>query len=185
MPKFPKPPQALGLKLGLALALLTVCAPQSWADVMHFMNGKLVQGKLDRVTGDIIEFREKSSLGNKMNVHRIQLTNRHDVVETSRKKRYFGEIVYVDKFKLDLKTASGLVKLNRLKIRNVVIGSPADQPVSNLEVMPLAPQNNPPEMSGTPAASYSNPLMREGQAPGAWPNRDAWEDQDAIPAVSH
>ncbi len=184
MPNFPKHPQALSLKLGLALLLLTSCIPQSWADVMHFMNGKLVQGKLDRVTGDIIEFREKSNFGSKMNVHRIQLTNRHDVVETSRKKRYFGEIVYLDKFKLDLKTSTGLVKLNRLRIKNVVIGSPGDQPVSNLDVMPLAPQNTGREMSSTPALRTA-PLPEQSRNTGSWSNAEAWEDQDAIPAVNH
>lgn len=185
MPNFSKHPQALGLKLGLALVLLTACVPQSWADVMHFMNGKLVQGKLDRVTGDLIEFREKSSFGSKMNVHRIQLTNRHDVVETGRKKRYFGEIVYLDKFKLDLKTATGMVKLNRLRIRNVVIGSPADQPVSNLDVMPLAPQNTAREMSASPAIRAAQPGEQSTRTSGNWANTEAWEDQDAIPAVSH
>ncbi|WP_303675154.1 hypothetical protein [Vampirovibrio chlorellavorus] len=184
MPNLPKTPQALGLTLALALALLTTCAPPSQADVMHFMNGKLVQGKLDRVTGDLIEFREDSNFGSKMNIHRIQLTNRHDVVEVNRKKRYFGEIVYLDKFKLDLKTATGMVKLNRLRIRNVVIGSPADQPVSNLDVMPLAPQNGAPGMGGAPAL-HSAPLTGTGQNPGVWPKPEAWEDQDAIPAVSH
>ncbi len=185
MPNLPKPHQVPGLTLALALVLLTASVPQSWADVMHFMNGKLVQGRLDRVTGDLIEFRENSNFGSKMNIHRIQLTNRHDVVEVSRKKRYFGEIVYLDKFKLDLKTATGLVQLNRLRIRNVVIGSPADQPVSSLDVMPLAPQNSTSGMGGAPAL-HSAPLTGNGQTtPGAWTNRDAWEDQDAIPAVSH
>lgn len=157
-----------GLKAGLiALVLMSLTLP-GFADVMHFENGKVVQGKLYRVTGDIIEFRENNGFGNKMQIHRIELTNRRDIVETWGEKRFFGEIVYLDKFKLDLKTQTGMVKLNRLKITNVVVGTPAEQPVSRTDVMPLAPQADQGNMRNEPLPGHSSDT----------------EDWDAIPAVN-
>lgn len=123
----------------LILGILLSATTPALADTMHFLNGKIVRGKLDRVTGDIIEFRESTNYGNKVSIHRIELTNRHDIVEVRGDKRYFGEIVYFDRFKLDIRTTTGLIKLNRMKITNVVVGTPAEQPVSHRDVMPMAP----------------------------------------------
>lgn len=122
--------------VSLVAGLLPVDA--CWADTAHLISGKVVTGKLDNVTGDVIEFRENNSFGNKMGFYRIQLTNRHDIVETRGKRRYFGEVIYQDKFKLELKTANGNVRLNRLKITNVILGTPVTQPTVLPEAAPAA-----------------------------------------------
>lgn len=172
---------------GLILSVLFSCATPAFADTLHFVNGKIVRGKLDRVTGDIIEFRENSNYGSKMNIHRIQLTNRHDIIETRGDKRYFGEIVYLDRFKLDLRTATGLVKLNRLKITNVVVGTPAEQPVSHTDVMPLAPAAAGAMPTDKPLVHFpagNEPLPNTaGTDPYAGTNTDG-EDWDTMPAVN-
>ncbi len=169
------------LKLGLAAITLFLIPVCGFADMIHYVNGKIVKGKLDRVTGDIIEFRETNRFGSAIQVHRIELTNRHDVVMT-KKCNYFGEIVYLDRFKLDLRTATGLVNLNRLKIKNVVLGSPNDQPVSNTQVMQLAPESavsNAPSKARVEFPSGSEPLPKNQ----AEMDTDR-EDYDTIPAVN-
>lgn len=157
------------------------------ADTLHFLNGKIVRGKLDRVTGDIIEFREKSGYGSKINIHRIELTNRRDVVETRGDKRYFGEIVYFDRFKLDIRTSTGLIKLNRLMITNVVVGTPAERPVSNTDVMPLAPTAASTLKSDKPMvhfpAGYESLPNTAGTNSSTGFNTDG-EDGDVMPAVN-
>lgn len=165
---------AIGFKMAMVGGLLALLPASGFADVAHFLSGKSVEGKLYRVTGDFIEFKEGNNYGSKINIHRIQLTNRHDIVEVKSKKCYFGEIVYVDRFKLDLMTATGLVSINRLKISNVVIGSPAQQPVSNTEAMPgfVAPADDKP-LVHLPVGNAPMPNNADGTD----------EDMDAIPAV--
>ncbi|WP_373532614.1 hypothetical protein [Vampirovibrio sp.] len=166
------------------LALLAILPTPCWADLMHFENGKVVRGKLDRLTGDIIEFKEAGLFGSKLHIARIQLSNRHDVVETLGNKRYFGEIVYLDRFKLELKTTTGMVNLNRLKLTNIVMGAPAEQPVSGSDMMRLAPQFSTSQSAAQPMVQFpagAEPLPgTEGSV-----RPSGWDDQDAIPAVNH
>src|SRR5438045_3759690 len=88
----------------LAITLMQGICNSSRADMLHFYSGKVMQGKLSRVTGDLIEFIEGNGFGDQQVVRRLTLSNRHDVVETRRNEKYFGEIIYVDKFKVDIQT---------------------------------------------------------------------------------
>jgi hypothetical protein len=171
------------LKASLIVSVLAILPVPCLADVMNFQNGKIVQGKLERLTGDIIEFKETRPFGGNMHVNRIQLTNRHDIVAVHGLKRYFGEIIYLDRFKLELKTATGLVNLSRLSLTDIIMGSPAEEPVSNMDIMHLAPNPNSPKTNGGsdriqfPAGD--EPLPRtEYDMSG-----EEWNDQGAIPAV--
>ena len=129
----------LGIGLGAGL-LAGICVPAS-ADVLHFYNGKTLQGKVSRVTGDIIEF--KPDWFNSQFIERITLTNRRDIVETRTGKKYFGEIIYIDKFQVELQTAAGRTKLNRLLVKSIVVGSPLQAPMNDLvENMPSAAKTN-------------------------------------------
>lgn len=183
--------QLFGLGLGLA-----VCSgfyggfySLSLADVVHFANGNSVRGKLDRVTGDIIEFRRsKHFYGNLDYFKRIQVTDRHDVVETHDGQKYFGEIIYLDDFLLEIQTASGAVRINRMNLTSVVLGSPVQTPnVPAMNQLPTQQAGLPPEPPGyysdpdqpsvrtTPMTTISN--TRPAKA-------DPSEDEDAIPAVN-
>ncbi|HEY9686097.1 MAG TPA: hypothetical protein V6C52_03885 [Coleofasciculaceae cyanobacterium] len=99
------------------------------ADVLHFHNGKVLRGKIHRVTGDIIEF--KPGRFSKQNIQRLTLTNRRDVVELNDDRKYFGEILYMDALKVEIITSTGISTLNRLLVKNIVVGSPIQQPMTD------------------------------------------------------
>lgn len=113
--------------IGAYISLLT---PASWGDVLHFRDGQVLRGSVERVTGDLVEFRRQGKFSffrNHEVIQRLRLSNRHDVVETRDKKKYFGEVVYVDSFNLELRTAEGGINIARLNIRDVVLGAPVEE----------------------------------------------------------
>ena len=181
-----KSPLGRSVALGFSLALCMGFWSAGLADVVHFANGLSVRGKLDRVTGDIIEFRRSHHFfGNLDYFKRIQLTDRHDVVETREGNRYFGEIIYVDGLKVEVQTATGAVRINRMKITNVVLGSPLKPfEAPNMKQIPVG-QDSPeqpaveqPEVRG--AYATTNISQTKAIQPGSpLPS----EDEDVIPAV--
>jgi hypothetical protein len=170
------------LKASLIVSVLALLPVPCLADILHFQNGKIVQGKLERLTGDIIDFKEAGPISGDMRIHRIQLTNRHDIVTVHGLKRYFGEILYLDRFKLELKTATGLISLNRLKLTNIIMGSPAEEPVTSTDIMHLAP-------SPKTSSSGSRIELQTGDEPLPRTDYDMrgenWNNPDPIPAVNH
>lgn len=174
--RFSRATVALGIRLSLGVILLTAFTGNSLADVLHFHSGKILRGKVSRVTGEIIEFTEGDSFGSKQNVKRLTLSNRCDIVETRKGEKYFGEIVYIDKFKIDMQTGTGMVKINRLRVSNVIMGTPMEQPTeSTLNRIPLQSTGTPPA-----AGNYPLPGSEESNNP---PMAVPGEDEDAIPAV--
>jgi hypothetical protein len=173
------------IKASFIVSMMSILPMSCLADVLNFHNGKVVHGKLERLTGDIIEFKEAGPFGNRMHVARLKLTNRHDIVAVHGFKRYFGEILYLDRFKLELKTATGLVSLNRLKLSNIILGSPAEQPVSNTDIMHMAPGANNPKASG--GSTRIQVSEDDEPLPGTDDGTEAenWSTQDSIPAVNH
>jgi hypothetical protein len=166
----------LGLRLilGLGLALCGGLCSASFADVVHFANGNTVQGKLDRLTGDIIEFRRsRHFFGNLDYFKRIQLTDRHDVVETRDGQKYFGEIIYLDGFILEIQTAVGSVRLRRMDLAAVVLGSPAQTP--NVPMMNQVPTGQ--SVTAPEPPDSEQPTVR------MTPVSNTGQDEDAIPAV--
>jgi hypothetical protein len=117
------------LGTALCLGILAGSPSPAPADVLHFHNGKVLRGKIHRVTGDIIEFRE--SYFNKKNIERLTLTNRRDVVEMIDDRKFFGEILYMDALKVEIITSTGITTLNRLLVKNIVAGSPIQQPMTD------------------------------------------------------
>lgn len=118
------------LGLGIALLSMTALPLVSSADVIHLHEGKTVRCTIKRITGDIIEFNQ-GRFATQESIQRIRLTNRHDIVETRDNKKFFGEVVYIDKFKIELSTPTGRKRINRLLVRNLVLGTPAELPVSH------------------------------------------------------
>jgi len=189
--RFFKPGFAVGFSFSLALLILASVVSPCLADVLHFHSGKVMRGKVNRVTGDIIEFTEGDVFGNKEHVKRLLLSNRKDMVQTRDKEKLYGEILYVDKFKIDLQTATGLKKINRLRVTNVVMGTPMEQPgASALNGMPIQP-NMPNAMTMDNTAPYpavspsAGPDMGMYSAPPSNQSSDMGEDEDAIPAVDN
>lgn len=192
--RFFKPGFAVGASFSLALLILASAVSPCLADVLHFHSGKIMRGKVNRVTGDIIEFTEGDVFGNKEHVKRLLLSNRRDMVQTRDKEKLYGEIIYVDKFKIDLQTATGLKKINRLRVTNVVMGTPMEQPGESAwnrspiqpimpEAMSPAPTTNPysaPGMYPPAGSDVSMPMSSMGN-----PGNDMDEDEDAIPAVDN
>ena len=182
--------------LRLAMGLCVVCCigfqSLSLADIVHFANGNKVRGKLDRVTGDIIEFRRSNHFfGDLDYCKRIQLTDRHDVVETTDGKRYFGEIIYLDGFILEIQTTTGAVRLKRMELSSVVMGSPSQSPnVPKMKTVSPQEAGLPPEPPGEieqpavrtiPMTTISNSGNRRYST--RKPKASTVDDEDAIPAV--
>lgn len=140
------------LKQWLCAGLLISLPLSALADVAHFRNGKSIRGKLNAMTGDIIDFKADHSLGSQSTLKRLELNNRCDVVETRNHRLYFGELVYVDTFKMEMKTATGTVKVNRLMVKNVVLGSPAGQVYSPNQAGSILPDPSSAQSGEQPAA---------------------------------
>jgi hypothetical protein len=174
-------------RVTVALGLLaTLAIPVNmFADVIHFYNGSLMRGKLEHVDGDILEFHSGGVFGSSQNVSRLHLSNRHDLVETLGHHTYYGEIVYMDTFQVDLKTTAGILKINRWKVRNIVAGTPMQQPslppnaaANAFHTIALPGQDNNTSSAVMPAVSDtddSTPALR-GRSPEG-------NDDLAIPAV--
>ncbi len=148
--------------LSLLLTLGIGFGSASSADLVHFANGNNVRGKLERMTGDIIEFRRSKHFFGSMDFFkRIQLTDRHDVVETHNGQKYFGEIIYMDDLTLEIQTASGNVSLSRLALTNVVLGSPLytpnTPPMSQVSVQPQVAAPEPPNMNNAEQPATISP----------------------------
>ena len=109
----------------------------AWADVLHFYQGAHQRGKIYRVTGELIEFKPEDARGDVSVIRRIRLSDRRDVVEMRDGQKHFGEILYADRFKIDLQTAQGNRKLSRWRVKNLVMGSPSQNPLSGF---PYAPE---------------------------------------------
>lgn len=193
--RFTKSIVATSLLGAFALTLIQGLCAISLADVLHFHNGKLMRGKVGRVTGDLIEFTEGNSFGSQEIIRRLHLSNRHDIVETRRNERFFGEIVYIDKFKVDIQTAAGMVKVNRLLVKNVVMGTPMEQPgtpgLNRIPVNPVMPGSMSENSSMTPRSNqpvvtYPADSSNEdySQDNTGISKAQAGEDEDAIPAVN-
>lgn len=175
--------QSLGFGLGLTLCL-GFLAP-ALADIVHFANGNNLLGKLDRVTGDIIEFKHSLHFFGSMDYFkRIQLTDRHDVVETRNGKKYYGEIIYLDGLTLEIQTSSGTLRLNRMELAGVVMGSPSDKPIAP-DMRPVTPQDpdfptESPSKDGIKTISDTRPTK-----PASFNQFDTPETEETIPAVEH
>ncbi len=164
----------------VCLGLLALLTSTAWADVVHLHNGKVLRGKLSRATGDILEF--KTDWLNRQNIQRLTLTNRRDVIELNSGQKHFGEIIYVDKFQIDMKTATGLVKIPRYKIHNIVLGTPLQQPMNDF--MESVGQQASSQNAVPKSRMQDIPVSLPGGMP-TQPNQRlnlTEEDMDAIPA---
>jgi hypothetical protein len=163
----------------LALGLLTQSILPGWSDVIHFRDGQTFRGSLGRITGDIIEFKRQDAFplfGNMETIERLRLTDRRDMVETRNQQKYFGEIIYVDKFKLELRTASGNMGITRLNIRNIVLGSPLEGPNSTFSSI------TPSDQKGMVPVSYQpKPGSTADTADRPSPESGADDSHDHLP----
>ncbi len=150
-----------GLALALGMLYLLTTPATCLADVLHFQNGKVMRGKLNYATGELLEFHSGGLLGNTQSIPRLHLSNRHDMIKTLARQTYYGEIIYIDSFQVDIKTSSGMLRLNRWKIAEIVMGTPMEQPT-----MPNAPMPNTVPISFSSTINPDQPALR-GMAPEA------------------
>jgi hypothetical protein len=134
------------------------------ADIIHMYNGKVIHTKIKRVTGEIIEY--TGALTGRSDVKRIELTSRRDVVETRNGRKYFGEIIYIDKFKVEMQTPTGRTKINRLLVINIVLGTPKiEAPEDYVESNRQQYSGNKPLIVAPPMASQSRIPAQESEPP--------------------
>lgn len=192
-----KTTQGLIVSLGI-MAMLTIPA-RVFADVLHFHDGTILRGKLEDAAGDILDFHSGGVFGSTQTIPRLHISNRNDLVETIGHHTYYGEIVYVDSFQVDLKTTSGILKINRWKIRDIVIGTPMQQPslppdaaANAIQTIALPGQiTGKTSSTGMPAVSHQSTITipsasdLDDSAPALrGPTAEDGDDQ-AIPAVDH
>lgn len=168
----------------LALGLFVLLSAYSLADVVHFHNGKVLRGKLSGATGDLFEF--KPSFFRTQSFQRLELTNRHDIIEMRNMQKFFGEIIYANSSVVEIATAAGHTQLNRWLIRNIVLGAPDELPVE----IPAQPPNGGFPATRVPATSMENnaaaasnqrvPLQNEKPVFLFPPAKAPSEDRDAI-----
>lgn len=165
----------LKLAVGLALGLFVSTSMLGWADVLHFHNGKVVRGKVKRIAGELIEFRPSGQpmwLGSVERIQRLTLSSRQDVVETRNNHKYFGEILYIDKFKVEITTQTGRHEVPRWQVSNIVLGTPNHQPLHELmhSVQPSA--NAPITPSATTRIHPERPRVLDPQGQFTTPPSD-------------
>lgn len=196
---------ALGLGLCLGLTLSGGVSLAVGKDAVYFHNGKVMNGKVKRVTGEIIEF--SAGLDSPQTIRRLTLSNRNDIVETRDGQKYFGEIVYIDAFRIEMATSTGKVRLNRLLTRSIVLGSPLQQPMTDYadtlqrridtQAQPVMPPEpgfhnvNSKQSTGTPSGakplvSFPNDLPESRPVAASHQRIEpAAEDMDAIPSPEY
>lgn len=121
----------------LLLAGLLSQMGSTWADVLHLQNGKVIRGKVERLVGELIEYQSNGlginpAGGNQGTITRMELSNRHDVVEIRNRQKLFGQIIYIDPYKIEIQTGKGLLQVKRRRVSNIVLGTPNQQPVNDL-----------------------------------------------------
>jgi hypothetical protein len=131
----------VGAALVLLIRLLTT--GPVWADMLYFQDGHSVKGKVNRVTGDLIELKSPNARGFSrlwehapQMVRRNELMNRQDKLETLDKKTYTGEVIYMDSHSLELRTSMGKINVPRYRIKQLVLGEPT--PEQAAQQMPTA-----------------------------------------------
>jgi hypothetical protein len=113
---------ALGLVVGMCLMPGLALAKY---DIVHLYNGSVVKGKVISSPGELIRMR--IGLGGEDTIRRVEMQSRKDVVITTDRKMYRGEVNYVDPFKLEIITDAGRVTLWRLLINKIIMGVTDEQ----------------------------------------------------------
>lgn len=107
--------------LGITLALITAFSTPCLADTVNLINGTTLRGKIERITGEIINIETDEGF---MKLTRIQVVNNIDFVKIGffDKKFVTGKVFSANSSNVELKTADGLLQIPRYKVRDMIIG---------------------------------------------------------------
>lgn len=94
-------------------------------DHLNFYNGRTMDTRITAVIGDLIEY--KNGNGKTGTVNRLQLTNRQDIVKTGANQIYTGEILYMDRHNIDIRTPMGIQQVARRWVKEIVLGLPKNE----------------------------------------------------------
>lgn len=94
------------------------------ADTINMVDGTVIIGRIDRVISDIINIKTKEGY---RKFSTVKLINNRDSIELGIIKRKFisGKLLTVTPLSLEIITPEGLLKVNRLLVRNIIMGQPA------------------------------------------------------------
>jgi hypothetical protein len=96
------------------------------------INGTVLKGKVVRVTSEIINVETDQGF---RKFSRVQVLNNRDIVEVGffKKRIISGKIFFATKYTLEMFTPEGILKMNRFKVKNIVLGH-VHQPEEHLEM---------------------------------------------------
>jgi hypothetical protein len=95
--------------------------PGAQADTFHMYDGKVIQGNVIDCTGDIIRYRQGRLIQGTLK--RLELRSKWDVVTLKDGQVFEGEIVYIDDFKIELRSSNmGKYSIWRIKVKDIVFG---------------------------------------------------------------
>ncbi len=92
-----------------------------FADSIIFPNGNVLIGKIRYILSGIIEIKTKD--GTKKITREVGINQARDIIETGffHKKKFSGEVYFLDDDFVEMKTLSGNLKIRRLWLRNVIL----------------------------------------------------------------
>jgi hypothetical protein len=108
----------------IAKAGLEMVNPFAKTDVVNLHNGQAVRGRLLSSPGELIWIRNE--LGQETVIRRLEVNTRQDMIVTLDNKIHYGEIEYIDAYKVFLLSPQGKQRIWRLKIKSMMIGAPND-----------------------------------------------------------
>ena len=115
----------------LIIFILAIMPRSAFADTVNMLNGTVLVGHIDKISGDLINFKTIEGF---RTFNRIQLINNRDFVEFGffKKRIISGKVILITPLSLEIKTPEGLLKINRLLVRNVILGQPIE-PIEQTE----------------------------------------------------
>lgn len=140
---------AMGLGIAVLGQMLVINPALARYDIIHLANGQVVKGKIISSPGEIIRIR--TGIGAEDSITRMQINGRNDIVITTDRKLYRGEINYIDPFKLEIITSHGRFQMWRMLVNKIILGVPQQQ----VDLNTKAVSNTPTPGDSTKPATYN------------------------------
>ncbi len=155
MSMFPKYLVSLCIASLIGIVALT---PPGWCDRINLYNGHVIHAKINEIVGDLIVY--NASVGDSGSVNRLEITNRQDVVRLFNGIKYLGEIIYLDNLKVEIRTPTGRKKVWRLWVKELVLGTPLNQPETDYIESPRQRRDGPKALVLPTGSGGLGPVLR-------------------------
>lgn len=106
------------------LLILVLPVQKAFSDTVVLQDGTQIEGHIDGILSDFVEIKTQNGL---KQVHRKTLNGEaRDIIEVGffKKSKVSGEIFLLNRGTLEMRTPSGNLQLNRLKVRNILLSQP-------------------------------------------------------------